>query len=47
MERWTPGELSKYKQVIKLAPKSQAREETRHKRKLEKLFDKLHGQRKP
>ncbi len=42
-ERWTPEELNKYKKVIKLAPKSRAREEARHKRKLNKLFNKLHG----
>ena len=43
-ERWTPEELNKYKQVIKRAPKSRAREETRRKRKLGKLFNKLHPQ---
>ena len=43
-ERWTPEALKKYKKVIKLAPKSRAREETRRKRKLDKLFNKLHGQ---
>ena len=43
-ERWTPEELKKYRQVIKDAPKSRAREETRRKRELDKLFDKLHGQ---
>ncbi len=46
-ERWTPEELNKYKQVIKLAPKSRAREEVRRKHKLDKLFNKLHGPSKP
>jgi hypothetical protein len=42
-ERWTPEELSKYKQVIKRAPKSRAREDVGRKRKLDKMFKKLHG----
>ncbi len=46
-ERWTPEELNKYEKVIKLAPKSRAREETRRKCKLNKLFNKLHGNCKP
>ncbi len=43
-ERWTPEELKKYKQAIKLAPKSRAREEAGRKRKLDNLFNKLHRQ---
>lgn len=43
MERWTPEELNKYKKVIRLAPKSRSREEIKRKRKLNKLFKKLHG----
>ena len=43
MERWTPEELEKYRQIIKDAPKSRAREEAKRKRKLDKLFNKLHG----
>ncbi len=43
MERWTPEELEKYKQVIKVATKSRAKEEIRRKYKLDKLFNKLHG----
>ena len=46
-EHWTPEELNKYKKVIKLAPKSRAREESRRNRKLNKLFNKLHGQALP
>jgi len=40
-EKWTPQELAKYKQVIKLAPKSRARAEAKRKRKLDKLFNQL------
>ena len=43
-ERWTPKELEKFKQVIKLAPKSRAMEKAGCKRKLDKLMNKLHGQ---
>ncbi|KKM82792.1 hypothetical protein LCGC14_1315900 [marine sediment metagenome] len=43
-ERWSPEELNKYKEVIKAAPKSRARAETKRKRKLNKLFNKLHRQ---
>ncbi len=46
-ERWAPEELRKYKEVIRLAPMSRAREVARNKRKLDKLFNKLHGPNKP
>lgn len=42
-ERWTPEELNKYKEVVKAAPKSRAKAEAKKKRKLDKLFNKLHG----
>ena len=44
-EKWTLQEIEKYKQVIKLAPKSRARAEVRRERKLDKLFNRLHGKR--
>lgn len=43
-ERWTPKELEKYKQVIKHAPESRKKAEAKRKCKLDKLFNKLHGQ---
>ena len=40
-ERYTPEELSKYRQMIKREPVSRARAEAKRKRKLDQLFDRL------
>ena len=41
MEYWTPGELTAYKQAVRLAPKQKKAIETRRKRKLNTLFNRI------
>ena len=42
-EHWTPEELRAYERAIKRAPKSQMLSEKKRQRKIDKLFDRLHG----
>jgi hypothetical protein len=43
MEHWTPEEIKAYARAIKLAPKQKAAIEAKRRRKLDRLFNKLHG----
>jgi hypothetical protein len=42
-EHWTPEEIKDYERAIRLAPKQRARAEAKRRRKLDELFDRLHG----
>jgi hypothetical protein len=44
-EHWTPEDIRNYERAIKLAPKQRAQIAANKKRKLDRLFDRLHGDR--
>ena len=44
-ERWTPEEIRAYERAINLAPKQESRKAANKKRKLDRIFERLHGDR--
>ena len=42
-EKWTSEELRAYEQAIEKAPKMREREEAERRKKLDDLFERLHG----
>lgn len=42
-EHWTPEEIHAYERAIKRAPKTRAAQEAKRQRKLNNLFNRLHG----